>query len=348
MPARVMITDRSFLVVLIAAATGAVLGRGAGAMIHPAGAPIAGLAAVPVGALPSPDRLPARVADAPLPAASSGARAATASSGVREREEEPDEPHPDATGENPYEEPAPAHPAPLRLQVPLRDGMLRLPGGHFVMGSSLARAPINERPVRPMTVAPFWIDRTEVTVEAYRACVATGACPVPARASATCTYDADEPDLPVSCVHWADADAYCGWVGKRLPSEREWEYAARGPLAVAFPWGAGASCADAVTLINEQSGKSCARRPARVGTHPGGASVFGVQDMSGNLEEWTADWYVELLGPGPMPRAGAAHVLRGGGWLSAPSQSRTTSRNWGSALEAGANVGFRCAKDDSP
>jgi formylglycine-generating enzyme required for sulfatase activity len=328
-----MTTDRSFIVVLVASAMGVVLGRGAAALVHPRGASVA---AVPVGALSGAEHSPSKAGEA-SPLFSSAPR----------EDGEPEEPRPDATGENPYEEPPPAsRPIPSRLQVPMRDGMLRLPGGHFTMGSASPRAPSNERPVRPMTVGPFWIDRTEVTVEAYRACVATGACEAPARASATCTYDADDPDLPVSCVHWADADAYCGWVGKRLPSEREWEYAARGPLAVPFPWGIGANCADAVTLINEQSAKSCARRPARVGTHPGGASVFGVQDMSGNLEEWTADWYVELLGPGPAPRAGAAHVLRGGGWLSTPSQSRTTSRNWGSALEAGANVGFRCVKDD--
>jgi formylglycine-generating enzyme required for sulfatase activity len=82
-----------------------------------------------------------------------------------------------------------------------------------------------------------------------------------------------------------------------------------------------------------------------VGAHPAGASVFGVLDLTGNVEEWTSDWYVESLGPGPAPRAGAAHVLRGGGWLSAPAVSRTTSRNWGSALEAGPNVGFRCVRD---
>lgn len=330
-----MTTDRSLLVVLIAAATGVVLGRGAGAMIR---SPVPGVAAVPVGALVPSDHPGSKA---------SGTQAAASSAGREEGE--PEEAHPDATGENPYEEvpPVVVHPVPSRLQIPLRDGMLRLPGGHFLMGSSNVRAPINERPVRPVSVAPFWIDRTEVTVAAYHACVQAAACAVPAHASANCTYDADDPELPVSCVHWADADAYCGWVGKRLPSEREWEYAARGPLAVPYPWGVGPNCADAVTLINDQSGKSCGRRPARVATHPGGASIFGVQDMSGNVEEWTSDWYVELLGPGPAPRAGSAHVLRGGGWLSTPMQSRTTSRNWGSALEAGANVGFRCAKDDT-
>jgi formylglycine-generating enzyme required for sulfatase activity len=313
--------DRSvFMVVVIAGAVGLVLGRHAGAVVEHAPPPVA--AAV---------------------AASAGAPAA---SGPSRDEGEPDEPRADATGDNPYDETPPLHPVASRIVVPVRDGMLRLPGGHFTMGSASAKAPPNERPVRAMTVGPYWIDRTEVTVAAYRACVQTGNCAPPARASAACTYDADDPDLPISCVHWADAEGYCHFVGKRLPNEREWEFAARGSFAVPFPWGVGANCSDAVTLINEQSARSCARRPARVGSHPGGASIFGVQDLSGNVEEWTADWYVELLGPGPAARAGAAHVLRGGGWLSTPSQSRTTSRNWGSALEAGANVGFRCAKDD--
>ncbi|HEX4449132.1 MAG TPA: formylglycine-generating enzyme family protein [Polyangiaceae bacterium] len=328
---------RSTLVVLIAAATGALLGRAAGAGADPRPAVWAS-ATDPVSATGAS---PAAVL--------SGAASPAAPSSSAAHEDESDEPRPDATGENPYDSPTPVvRPAAPRFAIPARDGMLRLPGGHFTMGSASGRAPANERPVRPEVVAPFWIDRTEVTVAAYRACVAAGVCPHPERASATCTFDADDPDLPVSCVHWADADAYCGYVGKRLPSEREWEYAARGAFALPFPWGAGPSCGNAITLINEQTGRSCARRPTRVGTHPGGASVFGVQDMSGNVEEWTADWYVEMLGPGPAPRSGAAHVLRGGGWLSTPSQSRTTSRNWGSAVEAGANVGFRCVRDSEP
>jgi formylglycine-generating enzyme required for sulfatase activity len=307
------------VVLVVGAVTGVVLARGAaGGPVQPA----------PAGTALQP------VAAATAPAATASAR----------DEAEPDEPH-GATGDNPYEEAAPNHSTLVRQPVVARDGMLRLVGGRFVMGTSSQRAPANERPARTVNVAPFWIDRTEVTVAAYRTCVEGGACSRPARASATCTFDAGDPELPVSCVHWHDADAFCRSVAKRLPSEREWEYAARGAFPASFPWGGVASCANAVTLVNDQSGKSCGARPARVGVHLSGASVFGVQDMSGNVEEWTGDWYVESLGPGPAPRAGAARVLRGGGWLSAPSQSRTTSRDWGSALEAGPNVGFRCARD---
>ncbi len=257
--------------------------------------------------------------------------------------------HSPPASDNPYDDASLHHaPALARVSLPMRDGMLRLPGGHFTMGSSNPRAPSNERPARTVAVEPFWMDRTEVTVGAFRNCVDERVCALPARTSATCTYNANDNDLPVSCVHWDEAEAYCRFVGKRLPTEVEWEYAARGTLRVSFPWGGAAACANAVTLTYDQAARSCGQRPARVGSHPGGASIFGVEDMSGNVEEWTADWYAESLGPGPGPRAGAAHVLRGGGWLSAPSFSRTTSRDWGSAMEAGPNVGFRCAKDAEP
>jgi|HubBroStandDraft_6_1064221.scaffolds.fasta_scaffold10782_3 sulfatase modifying factor 1 len=314
----------SAVVVAVAAVTGVVLARGAGAGANDAtSSTVQGLAQAPASASQS------------------------LASGVGSARDdiEPGEPHGAGVGDNPYEEPSPTHPSLARVAVVLEDGMLHLPGGRFTMGSASARAPANERPARSATVAPFWIDRTETTVGAYRGCVEAGACALPARTSAACTYGLGDPDLPVSCVHWRDADEFCRFSSKRLPTEREWEYAARGTYAMSFPWGGPPSCSNAVTLASEQSGKTCSPHALRVGTHLWGASIFGVQDMSGNVEEWTADWYTESVGPGPAPRAGAAHVLRGGGWTSPPSLSRTTSRSWGSSLEAGPAVGFRCAKD---
>jgi formylglycine-generating enzyme required for sulfatase activity len=234
-----------------------------------------------------------------------------------------------------------------RPSLPMKDGMLRLPGGRFMMGSGDAKAAPNEKPTHFETVGPFWIDRTEVTVAAYRECVDKHGCRAPARSSATCTYDMGDPLLPVSCVPWNDADGFCRASGKRLPREVEWEFAARGATKALFPWGGSVtSCAVAATLVTDATGRSCTgKKPAKVGSHPMGASPFGVMDLSGNVEEWTSDWYSESVHESAAPSSGASHTLRGGGWLSAPSMSRTTSRDWGSVLEAGPNVGFRCVKD---
>ena len=254
-----------------------------------------------------------------------------------EGEEEPD--HPSAQ---------PKQVVLVRPPVVVKDGMVRIPGGRFTMGSDDKKAPPNERPSRVVVVAPFWLDKTEVTVSAYRACVDRGACSKPARSSTSCTYDLGDPALPISCVPWTSAQAFCITLNKRLPREVEWEMAARGSSAIKYPWGGGSAtgCGAAVTLAGDTTQRSCGnKKPMRVGSHPGGASPFGVHDMSGNVEEWVADWYGETVSD-LSPRAGASHVLRGGGWLSQPSAAKTTSRNWGSAREMGPNVGFRCAKDD--
>ncbi len=210
--------DRSvFVVVVIAGAVGLVLGHRAGAVVeHRALRSVAAAIAAPVAA----------IAGAP------------AASGPSHDEGEPDEPRANATGDNPYEEAPPVHPVASRIVVPVRDGMLRLPGGHFTMGSASAKAPPNERPVRAMTVAPYWIDRTEVTVAAYRACVQTGNCAAAGRASATCTYDADESGSPDFVRALGRRQGYCRFVGKRSAERDErWEFAARGSFAVPFPWG---------------------------------------------------------------------------------------------------------------
>jgi formylglycine-generating enzyme required for sulfatase activity len=247
-----------------------------------------------------------------------------------------------------------ATPAPAATKAPpfvrqpsiLKDGMLRIPGGRFTMGTSDKNAPPNERPARAVAVPPFWIDRTEVSVGAYRACVDRGACARPPRTSPACTFDLGDPNLPVSCVPWASANAYCLAMNKRLPREIEWENAARGTTPIKYPWGGGHGCGVAATLAGETTNRACSgKRPSKVGAHVGGASPYGVLDMSGNVEEWVADWYADSVSE-LSPRAGASHVLRGGGWLSTPSSARTTSRNWGSVREAGPNVGFRCARDD--
>ena len=248
----------------------------------------------------------------------------------------------------PPKPPKEKEPLAPKLATVMRDGMVRIPGGTFTMGSSEKGAAPNERPARSATAPSFWIDRTEVTVGAYRTCVERGACQRPIRASQQCTYDVGDPMLPVNCISWALAKAYCRAVGKRLPREVEWEHAARGPTTARYPWGgAGTSCGMAATLAREGTSRACSGKlPAKAGAHALGASPFGVLDMSGNVEEWVDDWYAENVAEA-SPRAGSAHVLRGGGWLSSPAAARTTARNWGSVRESGPNVGFRCAKDDS-
>lgn len=262
------------------------------------------------------------------------------------------EPAADVGDQAPTAEP----PVVKRLKVPLEDGMLVLPGGTFSMGSDGLHAQPNEKPVHSVKLAPFRIDRTEVTVGQARACIAKGACAAPPPpTNRACTFASGDDEQPLNCVTWKYADAFCRALGKRLPTEAEWEYAAHASEHVRYPWGSGSpTCELAVTLLSHRTATSCSPSgPARVGTHPKGASPFGVQDLAGNVEEWVADWYadryeVPTASPTIEPKGpgwGVAHVLRGGGWMSSPRDARASARNWGSPNEAGPNVGFRCAKE---
>lgn len=266
---------------------------------------------------------------------------------IHEEEVTPEDSAVPAPSASPSEVPTPV-PSALGSAGALVDGMIRIPGASFTMGSSDPKSPANERPRHLEVVASFWLDRTEVTVEAYRACVESHGCARPLKSSASCTYDLADAvahHLPVSCVHWRDADVFCRSSGKRLPREAEWELAAKGKRGGRYPWGGNFGCFFATTLVGDATGRTCTKGPSPVGSHSQGVSPFGVMDLTGNVEEWTSDWYIENLANGAPAAAGASHVLRGGGWLSAPSMSKTTSRNWGSSIEAGPNIGFRCARD---
>jgi formylglycine-generating enzyme required for sulfatase activity len=166
------------------------------------------------------------------------------------------------------------------------EGMLRVPGGTFTMGSN-DEGELDERPAHDVTVASFWLDTTEVSNVAYGRCVAAGACRPhdPSNAAHNGFDDRDfrKPNQPVSGVSWDDAARYCEWVGKRLPTEAEFERAARGDDGRRYPWG------------NEppdpRRAVFGAPVTADVGTHPAGAGPYGHLDLCGNVWEWVADHY---------------------------------------------------------
>lgn len=194
------------------------------------------------------------------------------------------------------------------------DGMVLIPGGTFTMGLSkggLKDMPGHERFEAPHTVTltkPYCIDKTEITAGEYRKCVAAGAC---ARNNCNAAHD-EFISHPMNCVSWYEADAYCKWAGKRLPTEAEWEFAARGPKGLRHPWGN--TKPDDTKLF--WSGKtSRVFHTAPVGSYPKGASPFGVLDMEGNVSEWTADWFAKHPTESQVdpvgPSTGTLKILKG-------------------------------------
>jgi len=193
------------------------------------------------------------------------------------------------------------------------DGMVMayVPAGEFLMGSSDAdgQAQDNEKPQHTVYLDGYWIDRTEVTNSQYRKCVEAQACPEP-----RCWVygDYNGPGQPVVCVTWDDAQAYAAWVGGRLPTEAEWEKAARGTDGRIYPWGNSAPDCDKANYAN------CMNPPAAVGSFPLGVSPYGALDMAGNVWEWVEDWYEDWYydrSPARNPRgpdAGEGRVYRGG------------------------------------
>jgi len=245
--------------------------------------------------------------------------------------------------------------------------MVRVPGGTFLMGSPPGVGDEDEYPRHPVPLSGYCIDRTEVTVAAYARCVALGKCaklPEPGENALTSLCNgtrADRQNHPVNCVDWSQAVAYCTSINKRLPSEAEWEYAARGRQELTYPWGNDAPSAGRLNACGSEC-RSLKNRlgyqptamyqdsdkwetTAPVGSFPRGASPFGALDMPGNVAEWTNDLYAGYTGTASRFNDGPHHVIRGGAWNEAVvSRVRGASRNSRLPGDQLVDVGFRCAR----
>jgi serine/threonine protein kinase len=232
----------------------------------------------------------------------------------------------------------------------LTDGMsgVYVPAGEFLMGASASddEADEAEKPQHPVYLDLFIIDSYEITNEMYRKCVSAGGCKAPTLTSSPTRSnyftDSQYKDYPVLYVDWGMAAAYCSWVGRRLPTEAEWEKAARGPHWQTYPWGEVLDC-------NYANYGGCVGDTTETRSYPQGKSMYGVYDMAGNVWEWTADWYDQGFyldtpfknpaGPGP----GTERVLRGGSNKTGGRLVRTTYRRGFDPFADMDDTGFRCA-----
>ena len=235
--------------------------------------------------------------------------------------------------------------------------MVLIPAGPFTMGSD--DGPHNERPAHTVTLDAYSIDRYEVTLSLYRKFLEEGKYDAPP------TWDDEAAtlvgDRPAIGMRWESAAAYCRWAGKRLPTEAEWEKAARGTDGRRYPWvemqpfvdianyNRGMWVSETITLMAVPGGLE--GMSVRHGLKEGGKSPFGVFHMAGNAAEWVADWYErdyyqkspERNPSGPM--TGEKRVLRGGSWADVPSALRTTARFSAEPNFEDRTIGFRCAAD---
>ena len=257
-------------------------------------------------------------------------------------------------------------PQPIMLGGSDLRPMVYVPGGVFKMGASDddTNADRDEKPQHEVTLDAFWIDQYEVTHTEYAACVQASVCDAPGEEDYngfSYAYAAEIDNAPVVNVNWDDANAYCEWVGKRLPTEAEWEHAARGEDDRIYPWGNDTDasgkawyCANCIYDYANPDVLDDFSRPMSVTQFEDGASPYGVHGMAGNVWEWVWDWYADdtysqLDRVNPVgPEDGTYRVVRGGSWTSPIEDLRSTYRAARGPLTAWIDVGFRCAMDDDP
>ena len=248
-----------------------------------------------------------------------------------------------------------------------------IPPGAFIMGtdiepfygSALERskhAKLDESPIHAVNLAPFYIDRFPVTNAEYKRFIRSTDYPPPAHWHGARLRHGEE-NLPVVGVNWHDATAYAQWAGKRLPTEAEWEKAARGVDGRIYPWGDNfepSNSANETHSVTENTNSGLIAQLLTdhltpVGSRPSVSSPYGTDDMAGNVWEWTADWYRPYNENRHHEREYGAKqkVLRGGSWLevrdhTAEQYFRCANRLHAPQDYAAKNIGFRCAKDPTP
>ncbi len=232
--------------------------------------------------------------------------------------------------------------------------MVFVPAGTFTMGNPV---PVGAQPVHNVNLSAFWIDRNDVTVDAYAACVTAGGCTPIASYSGdpACNFAAPPTgDNPVKCADWHQGLAYCTWAGKRYPTEAEWEKAARSTDARTYPWGeVTPTCDYAVVFDLNVGGPGCGLSSTwPVGSKPAGQSPYGALDMAGNVWQWVNDWYdpsyysVSPATDPSGPATGSRRVLRGGSFRTFNDIGVGSSVRGDADPSARASTyGFRCARD---
>jgi formylglycine-generating enzyme required for sulfatase activity len=248
-------------------------------------------------------------------------------------------------------------PAPTWINTPIpptatqsaienpKSEMVRVPAGEFTMGSEAGAD--DEKPIHTVYLEEYMIDKYEVTNEQYRKCVEAGNCTAPTE----CDYgeptyeDSAKGNHPVVCVNWDMSKSYCEWSGKRLPTEAEWEKAARGTDGRTYPWGEGIDC-DHANYWGKDGG--CVGDTTEVGSYPAGVSPYGAYDMAGNVWEWVSSEYKSYPYRADDGRedltSRSNRVIRGGSWNIIDYNSRSAYRFDYVPTNRNGNVGVRCAQ----